>query len=120
MYCLIAAEAAMFTIFVVAYLFYDGKSLGGPTPRETLHVPVFLTLCLLWSSATIHLAVQSWKRGSMPAFVVWWVSTIVLGTVFLAGTWLEWRRLIHDEHLTIATNLFGTAYHALVRLHDSH
>jgi heme/copper-type cytochrome/quinol oxidase subunit 3 len=26
MYCLIAAEAAIFTIFVVAYLFYLGKS----------------------------------------------------------------------------------------------
>jgi cytochrome c oxidase subunit 3 len=120
MYCLLAAEAAMFTIFVVAYLFYDGKSLGGPTPQEALHTPVVLTLCLLWSSATIHLAVQSWKRGSMSAFAVWWVTTILLGTVFLAGTWLEWRRLIHDANLTIATNLFGTTYYALVGLHALH
>ena len=39
MYCLIAAETAIFTIFVVAYLFYLGKSLSGPTPAEVLHVP---------------------------------------------------------------------------------
>jgi len=65
MYCLIAAEAAMFTIFVVAYLFYAGKSLGGPTPKDVLHLPVFFTICLLSSSVTIHRAVQSWKRGSM-------------------------------------------------------
>jgi len=32
MYALIAAEAAIFTIFVVAYLFYIGKSLSGPRP----------------------------------------------------------------------------------------
>src|SRR5258705_10108221 len=34
---LIIAESAIFTIFVVAYLFYTGKSLTGPTPREVLH-----------------------------------------------------------------------------------
>ena len=33
MYCLIAAEAAIFTIFVVAYIFYIGKSLAGPSRR---------------------------------------------------------------------------------------
>ena len=43
MYCLIAAEAAIFTIFVVAYLFYIGKSLTGPQPKDVLHVPVLLS-----------------------------------------------------------------------------
>jgi len=33
---LIVAESAIFTIFVVAYLFYLGKSLTGPSPREVL------------------------------------------------------------------------------------
>jgi cytochrome c oxidase subunit III len=120
MYCLIAAESAMFTIFVVAYLFYAGRSLGGPTPDDVLHVPVFFTICLLSSSATIHLAVRSWARGSMSAFVRWWLATIALGAVFLAGTALEWRRLIYGEGLTIATNLFGTTYYALVGLHAFH
>ena len=34
MYCLIAAESAIFTIFVVAYIFYIGKSLTGPQPQD--------------------------------------------------------------------------------------
>jgi cytochrome c oxidase subunit 3 len=120
MYCLIAAEAAMFTIFVVAYLFYIGKSAGGPTPREVLHVPVFFSICLLSSSATIHLAVRSWKRGSTSAFAGWWLGTVVLGAVFLAGTALEWHDLIYARGLTIRTNLFGTTYYALVGLHAFH
>ena len=33
MLSLIPAEAAIFTIFVVAYIFYVGKSLAGPMPR---------------------------------------------------------------------------------------
>ena len=120
MYCLMAAEAAMFTIFVVAYLFYAGKSLAGPFPKDVLHVPILFTICLLSSSATIHLAVRSWTRGDMTAFAAWWLATIALGALFLAGTALEWRRLIYDQGLTIQTNLFGTTYYALVGLHALH
>jgi len=120
MWCLIAAEAAVFTIFVVAYLFYAGQSVGGPTPADVLHIPIFATACLLSSSATIHLAVQWWRRGAMSAFAGWWLATIVLGAIFLAGTAIEWRGLIHDKGLTIQTNLFGTTYYALVGLHAFH
>lgn len=120
MYGLIAAEAAIFTIFVVAYLFYVGKSLTGPQPRDVLHVPIFFTICLLSSSVTIHLAVKSLSGGKIPAFAVWWFLTIVLGASFLAGTAQEWRHLIYDEGLTIQTNLFGTTYYSLVGLHAFH
>ena len=57
MICLIIAEAAIFLIFVVAYLFYLGKSATGPQPKDVLDLPIFLTICLLSSSATIGLAV---------------------------------------------------------------
>ena len=120
MWCLIAAEAAMFTIFIVAYLFYAGKSLGGPTPADVLHLPIVATICLLSSSLTIHVAVQWWKRGAMSAFAGWWLATIVLGAIFLTGTAIEWRGLIYDSGLTIQTNLFGTTYFALVGLHAFH
>jgi cytochrome c oxidase subunit 3/cytochrome o ubiquinol oxidase subunit 3 len=120
MYCLIAAEAAIFTIFVVAYLFYAGTSVAGPAPKDVLHLPIFFTICLLSSSVTIHLAVQSWKRAAMAAFAGWWLATIALGAGFLAGTALEWRDLIYARGLTIQTNLFGTTYYALVGLHAFH
>src|SRR5580698_7176582 len=94
MYCLIAAEAAIFTIFVVAYLFYTGKSLSGPQPRDVLHVPIFLTVCLLSSSLTIHLAGNLLKRGNVRSFGLWWLLTIALGVIFLAGTAREWQHLI--------------------------
>ena len=41
MFTLIAAESAFFTIFVVAYIYYIGQSLSGPTPREVLDPPDF-------------------------------------------------------------------------------
>jgi cytochrome c oxidase subunit III len=120
MYSLIAAEAAIFTIFVVAYIFYIGKSLTGPQPQDVLRLPIFLTICLLSSSLTIHFAVKLLRRGKVTSFALWWFLTIVLGAVFLAGTALEWRHLIYDKGLTIQTNLFGTTYYSLVGLHAFH
>jgi len=120
MYCLIAAEAAIFTIFVVAYLFYMGKSLSGPTPQQVLHVPILFTVCLLSSSLTIHLAVRSLRNAKTGAFASWWLLTLLLGATFLAGTVVEWQHLIYDAGLTIQTNLFGTTYYSLVGLHAFH
>src|ERR1700747_3763997 len=120
MYCLIAAETAIFTIFVVAYLFYMGKSLGGPTPQQALHVPVFLTVCLLSSSITIHLAVVALCKAKIGMFAVWWTLTCFLAVIFLTGTGVEWLHLIYDEGLTVRTNLFGTTYYSLVGLHAFH
>ena len=120
MYGLIVAESAVFTIFVTAYVFYIGKSVTGPTPAEVLHVPIFLTICLLSSSITIHWAVKALETGNRGGFLLGWILTFALGAVFLAGTALEWRHLIYDEGLTIRTNLFGTTYYSLVGLHAFH
>jgi cytochrome c oxidase subunit 3 len=120
MFGLIAAEAAIFTIFVVAYIFYIGKSPTGPTPQDVLTAPIFYSICLLSSSVTIHLAVQALRRGNVSVFSQWWFATIALGATFLYGTATEWHRLIYREGLTISTNLFGTTYYSLVGLHGFH
>jgi cytochrome c oxidase subunit III len=120
MYCLIGAECAIFTIFVVAYLFYIGKSLTGPQPKDVLHAPIFYSICLLSSSLTIHLAVRKLTGGNTAAFARWWLLTILLGATFLFGTAREWAHLIFDEGLTVSTNLFGTTYYSLVGLHGFH
>ncbi len=120
MACLIIAESAIFTIFVVAYLFYIGKSLTGPTPGEVLEAPIFFTICLLSSSLTIHFAGKFLERGKQGGFIVLWLLTIVLGGLFLYGTGREWHWLIYERGLTISTNLFGTTYYSLVGLHAFH
>jgi cytochrome c oxidase subunit 3 len=116
----IIAESAIFTIFVVAYLFYLGKSITGPTPSEVLETPIFYTICLLSSSLTIHLAAKSLERDFTRLFLGLWLLTIALGGLFLYGTAQEWHRLIYERGLTISTNLFGTTYYSLVGLHGFH
>jgi cytochrome c oxidase subunit 3/cytochrome o ubiquinol oxidase subunit 3 len=120
MVCLIVAESAIFIIFVVAYIFYIGKSLSGPTPAEVLKLPIVSTICLLSSSLTVHFAVAALEKANARLSTMWLAATVLLGTAFLVGTGLEWRELIYQDGLTIRTNLFGTTFYSLVGLHASH
>jgi cytochrome c oxidase subunit 3/cytochrome o ubiquinol oxidase subunit 3 len=117
---LITAEAAIFTIFVVAYLYYLGRDVSGPFAKDVLEIPYFGTVCLLSSSGFIMLAERAIEHGRMAAFRLWWMITILLGAIFLVGTGMEWYKLIVHDHLTVHTNLFGTTFYSLVGLHASH
>jgi cytochrome c oxidase subunit III len=116
----IVAETSLFAVFVVAYLFYIGKSLSGPSPKDVLELPILGTVCLLSSSVTVALATRALAAGRVPRAGAWLSVTIALGLVFLAGTAQEWRRLIVERGFTIGTNLFGTTFYPLVGLHASH
>jgi cytochrome c oxidase subunit III len=114
MACLILAESAIFIIFVIAYIYYLGKSLTGPTPKEVLEMPWVATVCLLSSSFTAHAAVSALRKSRVSACAGW------LALVFLGYTAEEWYDLIVHYHLTIRTNLFGTTFYSLVGLHATH
>ena len=118
--CLVVAESTIFIIFVVAYIFYLGKSVSGPGPRDVLDVPIVGTICLLSSSLAAYLSVGALKKNKVRICSVWLAATVLLGSVFLAGTAREWYRLIYKHGLTIRTNLFGTTFYSLVGLHATH
>jgi cytochrome c oxidase subunit 3/cytochrome o ubiquinol oxidase subunit 3 len=120
MACLIVAESAIFIIFVVAYIYYLGKSLTGPTPHDVLELPIFTSICLLSSSATVHFAGSALHQGKQSLCSLWLAATVLLGSIFIGGTAHEWYELITVDHLTIKTNLFGTTFYSLVGLHATH
>ncbi|MDA1008820.1 MAG: cytochrome c oxidase subunit 3 [Planctomycetota bacterium] len=122
MACLIVIESCFFATFIVAYLFFIGKSAVGPQPREVLDIaPVLVnSVALLSSSVTAVFAFKALARGSMVAFQGWMASTIALGAYFILGTGREWMKLIYSDGLTISTNLFGTTFFSLVGFHAFH
>ena len=118
--CLLATESALFTIFVVAYLFYLGKSLNGPCPKDILSIPWLASVALISSSVSADLAERAFRCGNRGRFQAMLAVTVLLGLGFLGATALEWKRLIFVEHFTISGNLAGTTFYALVGLHASH
>jgi len=115
------SEVAFFSTLVVAYITFLHSDSSGPTPA-ILSLPLVIgtTICLLSSSGTIHLAERRLRAGGQRTFVLWWLATIVLGVLFLAGTAHEWHDLITREGLTISRNLFGTTFYTLVGFHALH
>jgi cytochrome c oxidase subunit 3/cytochrome o ubiquinol oxidase subunit 3 len=116
------SEVALFSTLIVTYIYYLGKDVVGPTPKEALSLSlvIWTTACLVASSGTVHMAERTLGRGNQSGFVLWWLATIVLGAAFLGGTVFEWLDLIHRHQLTISRNLFGTTYYTLVGLHALH
>ena len=106
MACLIATESALFSVFVIAYLFYLGKSLTGPFPADVLEMPVLATICLLSSSLTIVLAERGLHKGRMGQFKLWWLVTILLAA--------EFRGVIFGDevaHFLLEGKIFGAEFH---------
>jgi cytochrome c oxidase subunit 3/cytochrome o ubiquinol oxidase subunit 3 len=116
----ILTESSLFTIFVVAYLFYLGKSLNGPYPWEVLEFPWLGSFFLFSSSGTVVVAEHRLKKGDKAGFELWWLITALLGLGFLIYTGAEWQHLIYHDGLTLSTNLFGSTFYSLVGLHASH
>lgn len=123
MICLIITESALFSIFVVAYIFYKGKSLNPPYAPDLLtwaKFPVWGSLALFGSSATIMVAERMLLTNRKFGFQLWWGITILMGAYFLYFTATEWYELIYHEGLTLQSNVFGTTFYSLVGLHASH
>jgi cytochrome c oxidase subunit 3 len=119
MACLILAESAIFIIFVVAYIFYIGKSLAGRHRRRC------------WSCRSSAPSACSRAASPFTSPAVRCARTIcaaarLSGGNRSAGSDLsrhDGARVVspdHDEGLTIQTNLFGTTYYSLVGLHATH
>lgn len=122
MLAFLVSEVAFFSTLIVAYLTFVGRDSSGPTPAEALSLPLALvsTMFLFASSFTLHRAEQLLHRGSRSGFHLWWILTILLGAIFLAGTAYEWSELIRVHGLTISANLFGSTYYTLVGFHGVH
>lgn len=117
---LIVTESALFSIFLVAYFFYMGKSQNPPYPSQVLEFPLLATIALLSSSISIFFAERALHRGNRGGFHLWWAVTIALGAYFLWFTAMEWKSLIFEKNLLLSTNVFGTTFYSLVGLHGSH
>ena len=119
MWCLIAAESAIFSIFVVAYLYYAGKSISGPTPREVLqipylqlHLPILQQLHYRAGQSTLSNAARQSCSRYGGCYHRHWARSFILGTA------REWYTLdLSTMGVTISSSLFGTTFYSLVGLH---
>lgn len=115
---LLAATTMLFAGFLSAYVVRRGIS----NDWASMPKPAILlvnTAILLASTAALEVARRALRRGSRPAFNVWWTLGTVLGVVFLAGQAMAWRELAAAGVL-IATNPSSSFFYLLTAAHAIH
>ena len=119
----IVAEALLFVAFFAAYWAMRLSAPSWPpagTPEISHLIPVIMTVILVASSFTIHLAeIRMEEHDDRGGFLAWLIVTIALGSVFLGLSAYEWSHLI-GEGFTARTNAFSTVFYTITGFHGSH
>jgi cytochrome c oxidase subunit 3 len=120
----IFSEAALFGGLFGGYLYNMFPAPVWPpanTPAGVppLNVALLLSLFLISSSATMHMAEANLERGNAGGFKAWLLFTMTLGALFLGGQAFEWAKLIGGG-FTVSTNAYGTFFYTITGFHGSH
>ncbi len=119
---LIIAEAFIFIAFLVSYWALRLMSDTWP-PEGSPHIgyttPIIMTIILVSSSFTMHIAEHKLEHDDRKGFISFLVVTIILGAIFLGLSASEWSHLLHSGFKT-STNIYGTAFYSITGFHASH
>jgi cytochrome c oxidase subunit 3 len=119
MFLFIASEIMLFGSFFTAYFFVRVVN-GYSWPAHGDHLPVFVaglnSAILLTSSATMHWALQSIKRGNRVGLQAGLVMTFLMGATFLGTQIAEYARIGFAPR----DNAFATIFFCLTGLHGAH
>ena len=119
----IGSEVFLFGALFTVYFSFRGLSQG-EWPDGEVELPLLKTLIfsvfLFSSSWTIHKAEGHIKRGHHAEFRKWWLLTILLGAIFLAGQVWEYANLIAEGATLNGDSKFMAAFYMLTGTHGLH
>jgi len=118
----ILSEVFIFlSLFISYWMLRLGFEVWPPegTPHIDKMLPLIMTVILVASSVTCHVAEEKLEHGNLSGFNSWWIITIVLGAVFLGCTLYEWSHLISMDFIP-STNAYSTAFYTITGFHASH
>jgi cytochrome o ubiquinol oxidase subunit III len=117
----ILSDMVMFSALFAAYAVLSGNTAGGPTGSELFNLRnVFIsTMCLLVSSYTCGLGALSAERRQPGRFLIFAVSTFVLGAAFLFIEAIEFAGMV-EKGAGPSRSGFLSAFFTLVGTHGVH
>jgi cytochrome o ubiquinol oxidase subunit III len=117
----ILSDMVMFSALFAAFAVLRGNTAGGPAGSELFNLTnVFIeTMCLLVSSYTCGLGVLSAERRQPQRFLIFAVTTFVLGAAFLIIEATEFARMV-EMGAGPSRSAFLSAFFTLVGTHGVH
>jgi len=89
------------------------------TPEIDTTIPLIMTVILVSSSITMHVAEGHLDKKDNSGFNKWLIITIILGTIFLGCTVYEYQHLISAGFIP-ETNAYSSAFYSITGFHASH
>ncbi len=115
----LASEVMFFGALLGAFFSLRARATGPfPPPGAELDAPVtaLVTLVLVASSGTVHLARNRLRAGDRTGFRRLLLLTAALGTIFLSAQGIEWSRL----GFTPSDHAFGSSFYLTTGFHGLH
>jgi cytochrome c oxidase subunit 3 len=78
-----------------------------------------VTIILVTSSLTCQLGVFAAERGDVFGLRRWYLLTLVMGALFVAGQANEYRTLV-EEGTTLSSDAYGTVFYLTTGFHGLH
>src|ERR1700704_2376587 len=103
MWLFIISDSLTFSALLFAYTYSRVSNPNWPTPFHFSPSIIFssiMTFCLLSSSLTMVMAVDSMNKGNRKAAALWILGTMAGGGAFVVLHLNEWLNLINHEHIT--------------------
>lgn len=130
MWLFLGSECLLFGGLISTFLLYKKKLNTFPgfenTQINKLGANLFdipftsvSSFVLLMSSLTMVLAVSALQRNDHRRTRIWLLSTVLLGSTFLAGQVYEFTAFV-KEGLGFTTNIFSSAFFTLTGFHGAH
>ncbi len=118
----IISEALIFLGLFVSYWVVRLLASSWPpdgTPNLAITTPIIMTIVLVSSSVTYHIAEGKLEKGDTDGFKSMLGVTMLLGMLFLGMTSFEYGHLI-AEKFTPSANIFGSAFYSITGFHAAH
>ncbi len=117
----ILTDLLMFAVFFAAYAVLHNNTFGGEGSEKLFSLPLALTetLILLTSSFTCGIGMLYVRLKDKKKTLLYFISTFILGVVFLGLELSEFSTLIHEGN-TPQKSAFLSAFFTLVGTHGVH
>jgi len=102
-------------------IYFTAKATSEEWPLHELNVPyaIVFTTILVLSSVTCQMGVFAAEQGDVLKLRLWYVITLIMGTVFVGGQANEYISLVH-EGMTLSSDAYGTVFYLTTGFHGLH
>lgn len=112
--------AALFAMYFTLRSVMGSEYWQGQAEALNLPFATGNTSILVLSSLTCQLGVFAAERGDVKKLRMWFIITVIMGSVFIGGQITEYVELVVHEGISLSSDSYGSAFYITTGFHGLH